>query len=116
MGRNTFLMITRFGHGFALSQRTFHNNAEVVTESCEGRVAACFVRDSRNTIYLGWRHPHLTFVNTLAAVDEYQGAVVKPRGPRKKQLTKITEIPDHPKGSVEFNLMRTGGKGNLRDQ
>ena len=40
-----FLVTTRLGMVFAFSQRTLHklqSKAEVATESCEGKVAACF--------------------------------------------------------------------------
>jgi len=60
-----FLMTTRFGHGFAFSQRIFHklqSKAEVVTESCEGEGCSVFLLG--NTAYLGWTHPHLTFVKS----------------------------------------------------
>ena len=89
--------------GFAFG---IQSKAEVATESCEGKSAACFCQGQR-----------ISGMDTSTShiVNEYQGAVVKPRGPRKA-VDADHRISDHPKGSVEFNLMRTGGKGEQRDQ
>ena len=51
-------------YGFAFSQRTLHklrSKAEVATESCEGKVAACFCQGYGIS---DGHIPHLTFVNT----------------------------------------------------
>jgi hypothetical protein len=105
MEKNTIFYDNSIWPRFCVQPTTFSPSykckAEVVTENSEGKVAACFCWGYHIS---GWTHPHLTFV-TQAAVDEYQ----RNRGDHKKQLTQIAEIPDHPKGSVEFNLMRTGG-------
>ena len=53
---------------------SYKSKAEVATESCEGKVAACFCQGYGIS---DGHIPHLTFVNTKNI------RVVKPRGPRK---------------------------------
>jgi hypothetical protein len=75
-----FFMTTRSGMVLRPANEHFHK-AEVATESCEGKVAACFCQGYGIS---DGHIPHLTFVKHISGcVDEYQGAVVKPRGPRK---------------------------------
>lgn len=49
-------------YGLAFSQRTLHklqSKAEVATESCEGKVAACFCQGYRIPYIWDGSHPHL---------------------------------------------------------
>jgi hypothetical protein len=85
MAGNTFFFgDNSIRYGFAFSQRTLHklqSKAEVATESCEGKVAACFCQGYRIS---GMDHIHISHLLThKRLVDEYQGEVVTPRGPRK---------------------------------
>jgi hypothetical protein len=67
MGGNTFYYFyydNSIRYGIAFSQRTLHglqSKAEVATESCEGKVAACFCQEYGIS---DGHIPHLTFVNT----------------------------------------------------